>query len=67
MASIKKFLKEQAYNVYYGYGNPDHPTCPKCGNVMEFHGGDRPSGEGYWDCPGCNFNFTEEDLEDYEV
>lgn len=65
MAGIRKFLKEQADKVYYGYDNPDRPTCPKCGNTMTFHGDDRPHGEGYWDCSGCNFTFTEEDLEEF--
>ena len=62
MASVKKFLKEQAYNVYYGQGNPDHPDCPHCGSTMEFHGGERDLDTGYWDCPGCDFTFTEDDL-----
>lgn len=62
MASIKKFLKQQAYNVYYGYGDTDHPDCPNCGSIMNFHGGERALGCGYWDCPGCDFTFSEDDL-----
>lgn len=62
MASIKGFLKKQAKDVYYGNGNPDHPTCPSCGLTMNFHGGERKLGTGYWDCPGCDFTFTEDDL-----
>ena len=62
MASIKKFLKKQASDVFYGEGNPDHPDCPVCGSTMNFHGGDRQMGEGYWDCSGCDFTFTEDDL-----
>lgn len=62
MSKIDKFLKKQAYNVYYGIGDPDHPPCPICGDRMEFHGGRRKAGNGYWDCPSCDFTFTETDL-----
>lgn len=67
MASIKKFLKQQAYNVSYGMGDPDHPNCPHCGTVMNFHGGDRVLGDGFWDCSGCDFTFTEDDIRYIDV
>lgn len=62
MADIKRFMKKQAKAVYYGEGNPDNPTCPVCGSMMSFHGGDRTIGNGFWDCPSCDFTFTEDDL-----
>lgn len=60
----RKFLKELAYDVYYGSSvrDTDHPTCPKCGSIMTFHGGDLEIGKGYWDCSGCTYSFTEEEL-----
>lgn len=64
---FEKFLKKMAKDVYWGNGEPDHPKCPNCKSTMDFHGGDLPIGEGYWDCPGCDFSFSEEDLKDYEV
>lgn len=60
--NVNEFLKKQAYNVYYGKGNTDHPQCPYCSSIMNFHGGDRALGDGYWDCSGCDFTFTENDL-----
>ena len=67
MSRYGKFLRKQAKDVYWGNGEPDHPTCPDCGATMDFHGGDLAIGDGYWDCPGCDYSFTEDDLEDYEV
>lgn len=44
----------------------DHPICPSCGEKMTFHGhdesGDFPYGEGYWECDGCGYKVTENDL-----
>ena len=67
MAKFLDFLKQQASDVFWGDGNPDTPTCPSCGSTMSFHGGDRPTGEGYWDCSGCDYSFTEDDLSEFEV
>lgn len=63
----RKFLKELANDIYYANPNrdTDHPTCPKCGETMSFHGGDLVYGEGYWDCSGCNYTFTETQLDKY--
>ena len=62
MADINRFMKKQAKAVFYGEGNPDTPKCPVCGSRMAFHGGDRALGSGCWDCSGCDFTFTEDDL-----
>lgn len=62
MGNALKFLKELAHDVYYGYGDTDHPECPHCHSTMEFHGGDREFGDGYWECSGCDYSFTEDDL-----
>ena len=67
MSRFAKFLKELASDVYWGEGNPDNPTCPNCGAKMSFHGGDREYGDGYWDCPGCDYTVTEEDISDIDV
>ena len=61
MAKFSKFLKQMAYDVYWGEGNTDNQICPNCGEQMNFHGGDRPIGEGFWDCD-CGYNFTEDDI-----
>lgn len=46
--------------------NSDHPECPNCGSIMNFYGhdekGDFEYGDGYWECPNCHFNMTEDDL-----
>ena len=46
--------------------NPDHPPCPRCGNEMDFHArdarGEFSSGDGYWECPDCDFRFYEDQL-----
>ncbi len=63
----KDFMREFADDVYQarpGQDN-DHPTCPRCGGQMSFHGDDLPIGEGYWDCDGCDFSFTEDELDEY--
>lgn len=67
MSEYKRFLKKQASAVYWGEGETDHPICPSCGETMNFHGGERAAGEGYWDCPGCDFSFTEDDLSEFDV
>ena len=67
MSKFERFLKQQAHDVYWAEGNTDHPTCPNCGNTMEFHGGELSIGEGYWDCPGCNYTFNENDLRAFDV
>lgn len=61
MSKYRSFLKKQAHDVFWGEGNPDHPSCPNCGSIMNFHS------EGYWDCPGCNYSFTEQDLDEFDV
>lgn len=61
MANINGFLRKMAHDVFYGIGNTDRPKCPKCGNRMKFHGGDRAFGKGFWDCI-CDFKFTEADI-----
>lgn len=67
MAWFNNFLESQAHDVYWCEGNPDTPTCPQCGATMQFHGGDLAIGDGYWDCPGCSFTFTENDLSEFDV
>lgn len=62
MSNFVDFLAKMAVDLYYGEGDTDNPTCPNCGGTMSFHGGDRPIGEGYWDCP-CGYSFTEDDLD----
>lgn len=66
MAKFDKFLSKMKNDLYEGKGNTDNPKCPNCGSKMSFHGGDRPIGEGFWDC-SCNFTFTENDLDKYRV
>ena len=61
----ESFLREQAEAVYYCYSGADNPACPCCGGTMNFHGGRRRHGNGYWDCDGCDFSFTEKDLDPY--
>lgn len=67
MSQYKSFLKQQAHDVYWDEGNPDNPTCPNCGATMAFHGGMLKIGEGYWDCPNCDYKFTENDLNEFDV
>ena len=64
---ILRFLSALAKDVFWCEGTPDHPTCPHCGSTMSFHGGVRWYGEGFWDCPGCDFSFTEDDLSKFDV
>ena len=59
------FMRVFAEDVYNGYGDTDHPICPQCGCIMNFHGGRRKIGNGYWDCDGCDFRFTENELNSY--
>lgn len=65
MAIFTEFLKQLAHDVYYGEGDPDNPPCPECGDTMTFHGGERPIGEGYWEC-ACGCTFTEDDLPEFD-
>ena len=68
MANFESFLKKHAKNVFWGSGDTDHPTCPSCGDTMDFYGGDdTPIGEGYWECSSCGYNFSEDDLQEYDV
>lgn len=74
MPDVDSFLHDFTQDLYNsGYGNnyvdynTDHPTCPQCGATMDFHGGDLPIGEGYWDCPSCGFSFKENDLDYSDV
>ena len=67
MAKFKKFLKQQAHDVYWGEGNPDTPICPNCRATMEFHGGSLSFGDGYWDCTDCDYTFTESNLREFDV
>lgn len=69
MASLKKWKKELKNAVDYPWDSDfeaDHPTCPDCGNTMNFYGhddsGDFEYGEGYWECDSCGFKITENDL-----
>ncbi|MGN8946013.1 hypothetical protein ACTNEF_13115 [Bariatricus sp. HCP28S3_E4] len=39
--SVTTKMKQIAHDVYWGEENPDHPECPKCGERMNFLGGDR--------------------------
>ena len=66
LSSIEKFTKKLAKDVYYDIGDTDHPQCPVCGAKMTFHGGALEYGDGYWDCPDCDFTFTEDDLSRYD-
>ena len=66
----KKNFLERMGHALYNMGtqlipDTDHPTCPECGASMNFYGGDRALGEGYWECPNCNYTFTEEDVREY--
>ena len=60
-----KFMKYLAEAVYYGEGNTDEPECPACKETMEFYGGERPYGDGYWECPDCGYSVTENDINKY--
>lgn len=66
--SVTTKMKQIAHDVYWGEGNPNHPECPKCGERMNFLGGDQiPIGEAIWKCPSCSFQFSEADLRKYDV
>ena len=60
---LAEWMAKLAVDVYYGEGDTDHPDCPTCGGRMNFFGGDRAHGEGYWKCSSCGFSVTEDDLE----
>ena len=48
----------------FGSGN----CCPECGSTMNFFGGDDvPFGDAVWKCPDCKFQFSENDLNEYDV
>jgi len=66
---IEEFLEQMSDALYNGGKNDeiadtDHPACPQCGATMNFHGDDMqlPNGEGYWECPSCNFSFCEDEV-----
>ena len=63
--NLNKWIDEM--NKGYAEDNcEEHPDCPKCGNIMDFHGhdghGDFPLGDGYWECPKCKFRITENEV-----
>ena len=64
--SWKKHLQGMLRDPWDNSGDSDHPNCPSCGVIMNFYGhddnGDFPLGEGYWECPSCGFNITEDEL-----
>ena len=63
---FERFLKRLAKDIFNANGrDTDHPKCPQCGQRMTFHGGDLEYGDGYWDCKGCDFTFTEDELNQY--
>lgn len=69
MANIKKWKSQLKDAVDYPWDSaiePDHPTCPICGEVMDFCGhdeyGDFPYGEGYWKCDSCGFKVSKNEL-----
>lgn len=68
MKMWKRNLKYMIENPWDAKGNSDHPDCPDCGCTMNFFGhdknGDFPMGEGYWECPACNYSIREDDLDD---
>ena len=63
--NYRGFRKELAEEVYMCGENADTPECPRCGETMQFHGGDLPLGEGYWDCSNCGFMVKENELYQY--
>ncbi len=64
----EKFKAQLNYNIHQNdYDNDtDHPLCPDCGSTMNFYGhdnnGDYAYGEGYWECDGCGYKVTENEL-----
>jgi len=66
MSDYYEWMRKLALDVYNCSPNADHPKCPECGSRMNFHGhdesGDFAYGQGYWDCPKCNWAVTEDDI-----
>ena len=70
----QKFFKRLGHAIYNGGSSKyipdsDSPTCPRCGNIMEFHGDDMnlEIGEEYWICPECDFIFGRDEVDPYIV
>lgn len=75
MSNIENFFKKLAYDLEWNYDDPDvntdHPTCPECGNTMNFHGQDSSGrdysqGDAYWECDSCGFKFDENQVRQYD-
>lgn len=64
--NYRGFRKKLATDVFWGEGNTDTPECPRCGETMQFHGGELAFGEGYWDCSNCGFTVKEEELDQFD-
>lgn len=69
MGNLRKWKNDLREAVDYPWDSSidsDHPDCPHCGCTMDFYGhdetGDFVYGEGYWECNGCGFKITEDDL-----
>ena len=66
MSDHDDWMRDLASAVNNCSPDADHPTCPECGSMMNFYGhddsGDFSFGDGYWECPNCNFSVTEDDL-----
>lgn len=68
MMNKKEKMMKIAHDVFWGKGDTDHPSCPECGSTMNFFGGDDvPLGDAVWKCPDCKFQFSENDLNEYDV
>ena len=68
MMNKKEKMMKIAHDVFWGKGDSDHPSCPECGSTMNFFGGDDvPFGDAVWKCPDCKFQFSENDLNEYDV
>ena len=63
--NYRGFRKELAVKVYDNEEGADTPECPRCGETMQFHGGDLAIGQGYWDCSNCGFKVEENELDQY--
>ena len=67
MSDYYEWMRKLASAVYNNSPNADHPKCPECRRKMNFFGhddsGDFAPGDGYWECPNCNWSVTESDLE----
>lgn len=76
MKKLDKFFTNLAYDLNWGFDDPDintdHPECPKCGAIMNFHGQDSSGrdyaqGYAYWECDSCGFNFDENTVRAYDL